>query len=157
MAKLTLLLVALLGCSSVSSEEQTGALDSSVADGATVDSSSSDTATADSTASDAPKSDITIDTPPGDTGTCHAFWCGCGSCVPADIICTRKEASCPLGCPVSACPDLERTDVCTTEVDHCRRNGISGDIACLSTADCPTGMCCSGTFTPPSRGKCAAC
>ena len=29
--------------------------------------------------------------------------------------------------------------------------------ACPLTADCPTGMCCSGTFTPPSRGKCAAC
>jgi hypothetical protein len=153
-----------LGCSSVSSEEAT--VD------AVVDSESSDTTVAvDSTTTtdtmvvnetmvvDSAKVDSTTTEtmPPGDTGICRPFWCGCGSCVPQEIICTKSAAGCPLGCPSGPCPDMERADICTTIGDRCQRNGISGDIACLSSADCPPGSCCSGTFTPPGKGKCGPC
>ncbi len=133
-------------------QTDTATVDTSVADSAVVDTGSGET-TADATADAAADTSVTVDT----AEPCKPFWCGCGTCVAAEIVCTRAPAGCPLGCPSGPCPEMEKPGLCTPDGDRCVRNGISGDIACLSTADCPKGQCCSGTFTPPARGKCAPC
>jgi hypothetical protein len=151
-------LVATLGCGG--SDFSTGsepdvATDSSVVDTGVIDTSVSDTGHTD--AADAGKTDSAIDSAPVDAGPCRPFWCGCGTCVAADIICTRSEAGCPLGCPIGACPEMDREGLCVSEGDRCVRTGIDAPIACLTTADCPPGQCCSGTFTPPGHGTCGGC
>ncbi len=54
-------------------------------------------------ASDVPAADVVRC---DDAGACHPFWCGCGSCDPANIVCTTDLRGCPLGC-VSSCPALD--------------------------------------------------
>ncbi len=124
--------------------------DSAPSDSAPTDSAPSDTALTDSAV------DVAKDTAT-DAGPCRPFWCGCGTCVAADIVCTRSSAGCPLGCPSGPCPEMEKVGVCTGDGDRCVRNGIAGEIACLADGDCPPGKCCSGTFTPPKVGRCGAC
>ncbi|MBL8722069.1 MAG: hypothetical protein JNL79_39165 [Myxococcales bacterium] len=155
--------IALLGCGgteTVSSDD--ASVDSATVDTATSDSATSDSAAADSVTSDSVTSDsadvgkdTAVDV--ADIGACRPFWCGCGSCVAADIVCTRSSAGCPLGCPAGPCPEMEKAGLCTGEGDRCVRNGIGGEIACLGDGDCPPGKCCSGTFTPPKVGRCGAC
>lgn len=149
------LLALTLGCSGsggVSPDQPDAAFDSSVAD------VSADSAVSDGTPVDSAERDsASADTTQVDAGPCRPFWCGCGTCVAADIVCTRSEAGCPLGCPSGPCPEMERAGLCTSSGDRCVRNGIDAPIACLSTVDCPPGQCCSGTFTPPSHGTCGGC
>lgn len=151
---LSVLLVA-CGSSSgqVAPEADATQSDSSTADTSVADSAVADTATGETTADATADTVVSVDT----AEPCKPFWCGCGTCVAAEIVCTRAPAGCPLGCPSGPCPEMEKPGLCTGDGDRCVRNGIPGDIACLSTADCPKGQCCSGTFTPPARGKCAPC
>lgn len=132
-----------------------------VADTTVTDTGASDTGASDGAdgAVDAPVDVPRDSADAGDTALppCKPFWCGCGTCVAADIVCTRSSAGCPLGCPTGPCPETSKDGVCTSEGDRCVRNGIAGDPACLSDADCPPGRCCSGTFTPPKVGRCGAC
>jgi hypothetical protein len=133
-----------------------GGADSTVSDGAVdsgVDSTSGDTgAHADA------KPDVVVmpdvpDVSIGETdGTpCQPYWCGCGTCVPTEITCTRTPPGCPLGC-VSSCPAADMPGVCGTAGDRCVRNGIGGEVACYRTADCAPGKCCK--TSPPARGVC---
>lgn len=125
----------------------------------TASDTASDTVADTDGAADVP-ADVPRDTADGgDTALppCKPFWCGCGACVAADIVCTRSSAGCPLGCPSGPCPEASKDGVCTGEGDRCVRNGIAGEPACLSDADCPPGKCCSGTFTPPKVGRCGGC
>lgn len=141
-----------LGCSGsgdVSPATTDAGTDVTAVDTAATDTSPTDTATTMDAA--------TTDVAQVDAGPCLPFWCGCGTCVAADIVCTRSAAGCPLGCPSGPCPEMERAGLCTSSGDRCVRNGIDAPIACLSTADCPPGQCCSGTFTPPAHGTCGGC
>lgn len=163
-----------VGCSSASFEvapeldtsstdsatEDTRVADTTVTDDTTVrDSTATDGTTSDSKLVDSNLVDSNlVDTKLADTGLiCRPFWCGCGTCVASEIVCTQKSYGCPLECPSSTCPEAARTDICTTEGARCRRNGIAGEQACMTTADCPIGKCCDGSYTPPARGKCGAC
>jgi hypothetical protein len=139
----------LFGCSGSGFVEP--AAGDATSDSTTAADTSRDTSVADTTTA----ADTT--TPPVDAGPCVPFWCGCGECVAADIVCTRSPTGCPLGCPSAPCPAMEKEGLCTSSGDRCVRNGIDGPIACLSNADCPPSQCCSGTFTPPAHGTCGGC
>jgi len=151
MRALIVVLLAAVGCGGSFNVSEGAPADASVVDSvATNEAATSDVASTDT----ANSKDVGV---AGDTGTCAPFWCGCGECVPADIICTKSAAGCPLGCPVGACPAMEKNGVCTTVGDRCVRNGIDGTIACLSSADCPPGKCCDGSYVPPAHGVCGGC
>ncbi|MBK7396555.1 MAG: hypothetical protein IPJ34_09710 [Myxococcales bacterium] len=156
-----LVAIVLSGCGGTETTSlEDASVDSAPVDSASVD-SASDSATVDTASDSAPSdsADSGKDTAAdvADIGACRPFWCGCGTCVAADIVCTRSSAGCPLGCPSGPCPEMEKVGVCTGEGDRCVRNGIAGEIACLGDGDCPPGKCCSGTFTPPKVGRCGAC
>ncbi|MGZ3423592.1 MAG: hypothetical protein ACXWUG_12985 [Polyangiales bacterium] len=140
----------------------------STTDSTIVDSSSEDSSIADTvvTSDSGTDTGVRMDAKPDvvvidviatetDTVACHSFWCGCGTCVPKDIACTKDATlGCPLGCASAPCPAAEMTGVCTTIGDRCQRNFIMGEIACYHTADCPPGNCCKGAGSPPTHGTC---
>ena len=104
---------------------------------------------------DGPTGDVIADAPPNDGPcACKPSWCGCGRCVPTDIVCSVTAHDCPLGC-AGECPE-EATTVCECVADRCVRKGIAGSIACYADKDCPPGNCCSrsGPTGPASQGKC---
>jgi len=151
-----LVFVFVVGCGG-SVEASDNATADALAEDASRDTSVADTILADTATLDSAKSDSAVDSAPIDAGPCRPFWCGCGTCVPADIVCTRSMTGCPLGCPSGPCPAMDKEGLCTEAGDRCVRNGIDAPIACLTTADCPPGQCCSGTFTPPGHGTCGGC
>ncbi len=80
-------------------------------------------------------------------GACAPYWCGCGTCPSAEIICTSKPPACALGCP-SDCATLA-TATCKTEeqagaAQRCFRVGFDAGRgqACLRDEDCPFNECC---------------
>jgi len=73
---------------------------------------------------------------------CKPYWCGCGTCNPAQIACVRNPPTCSLGCS-SSCSALAQV-TCDCEADRCVRNGVDASaIACLSDEGCPPSECCA--------------
>lgn len=154
-----------------------------VADGGT-DVATSDAANdiAQDVAMDAPATDVPADvgndTSLADTATdapsacgtstdCHPFFCGCGSCNPADIVCVSDPRTCPLGCP-SSCPETATT-VCdcvggACEVVHSDGGASDGGprpdaavgTACTSDSECGSGLlCCYPCGIPGCTNACS--
>ena len=136
------------------------AIDTTLGD-STSDVTSTDTSPAETTVVDGGGTDTRIDvateTPAVDAGPCAPFWCGCGTCVDTDVVCTRSKLGCPLGCASGPCPALTSASTCSESGDRCVRNGVPPtSVSCYSHGDCPPGYCCSGSGAPPAKQKCVA-
>ena len=133
--------------------------DSSTGDTGGGGDSAKDTASDTAPGGDTGSGDVAPDTNGGDAPSdgacaCAPDWCGCGTCDPTQIVCTKSPPGCPLGC-ASSCPQLATT-TCSCESDRCVRSGITGDIACYKDPDCPPGDCCAhaGPVGVGGRGRC---
>jgi hypothetical protein len=136
---------------------------------------------ADVPATDSPSDDSPADVPASETSAsdgsgdgasacsptqpCHPYFCGCGSCNPADILCVSDDRSCPLGCPLS-CPELATT-VCECTDRACAVShsdggtstdgGGSGTVGtpCSADDECMTGLlCCYPCGIPGCTNQC---
>jgi hypothetical protein len=97
---------------------------------------------------------------------CHPYFCGCGSCNPADIICVSDSRSCPLACPIS-CPELATT-VCECTGGSCAvvhsdggtasdGGGGTAGSSCMGDGDCMSGLlCCYPCGIPGCTNQCMA-
>ncbi|MEO6573252.1 MAG: hypothetical protein ABIP89_05405 [Polyangiaceae bacterium] len=135
-----LALGAILGCGAgfvaCGNETFSGAEDGGDS-GASGDSSSDGAGPADALADAAPADG---DAGGGDASCdCVPFWCGCGMCPSASIVCTRQPRSCHLGCS-SSCDSLPLT-VCTCDQGRCVRGG-TGPIGCFVDEECPPAFSC---------------
>jgi hypothetical protein len=88
---------------------------------------------------------------------CKPYWCGCGTCDPAQIACTVNAPSCARGC-LSSCVAFTQVSCTCDPSGRCVRSGVdAATIGCLENQDCPVGDCCART-APASdvTGSCVA-
>jgi hypothetical protein len=82
---------------------------------------------------------------------CQPYWCGCGTCDPAQIACAVNPPPCTRGC-ASSCVALQQV-TCTCDQGRCIRSGVDAStIGCLVDQDCPLGDCCAHL---PTGSSCA--
>src|SRR5262249_8308303 len=89
---------------------------------------------------------------------CHPYWCGCGTCQPEAIVCTRVQRLCAVGCISAPCTQLDAA-TCACHQGRCVRGGIDAAIGCYLDEECPSPQCCDKPdgSTDSTLGTCGAC
>src|SRR5262249_50758423 len=124
MRSLVFLSVSLLACGGTTDDGIGNPLDASMDTITTTDSPTSDavveTSTSDtmSTVDSASVDSKVVDSTPSDgnvdAGSCKPTWCGCGTCMADQIVCSHTDHGCPLGCASGPCPALSDPTTCST-------------------------------------------